>query len=532
MPTIFKKNIKKSTQNTIAFGDTDVFPFPFENLMMRRKPAEYVGVIEEMTKDFKKFFENYPPQFESSLVPAGYQGYRWATQICPFWNTYLLSSLARFSKEIEDSRVPTALNRVHSYRVDNTSPPDSENLFSTNYNWRSFMLESLEQAKNSKYVVITDISEFYRRLYHHRIENSLEQIISGDTPDNIMKILNVFSRGSSYGIPIGGPAARIISEIVINQIDVLLASKRIRACRFADDFHLFTDSEEDSYRAIQSLSEMLILNQGLTLQKSKTRIMPAAEFVASFPKHLIPGSTPDTDRERLFSMSLNYDPYSPTAEQDYEALKSSLGEIDFLSLLNDELQKSQVHSPTIIKLIKALRLTGGRVRANAIKTIFDNISILYPVFSSLMIVIDGIINDLDQPEKDLICNKLIELAEGGSYILGLDIHKSFAVRVLRRVNDHRVSAIFTAWFETGPQFLKRDIIIALVCNNNWLQLSDIKNRITGESPWVRRALIVASYSLGDEGKHWREKLNLTPFELFVRDAAADLKSSSELELLM
>jgi len=231
-------------------------------------------------------------------------------------------------------------------------------------------------------------------------------------------------------------------------------------------------------------------------------------------------------------MALNYDPYSPTAEQDYVALKLSLGQIDFLSLLNEELQKSQAHGPTIIKLIKVLKLSQGRVRADAIKTIFDNISILYLVFSNLMIVVDSIMSDLDPPEKALVFEKLISLAESGSYILGLDIHKSFAVRILRKMNDHRVNAIFTSWYEVGAPFLKRDIIIAFVCSNNWFQLSDIKNRMTGESPWVRRAMIVASYVLGDEGKHWRDKLNFTPFKTFVRDSAARLKDGSDLGSLM
>lgn len=530
MPEIHKKNIKKAVKNIIAYGDTDVFAFPFENILIRRNSEKFIASIEDLASNFNKYIETYPPQFESGLVPAGYQGYRWATQICPFWNAYFLSAVLRYANEIEAARLAPSLNIVHSYRLDLGG--EDENLFDNNYNWRSFMLHSYSEAQKSKYVVVTDVSEFYRRLYHHRIENALEQIINTNIPDRIMKILTIFSRGSSYGLPIGGPAARIISELVINQVDHLLVSKRIRNCRFADDFHIFTDSEEDSYRAIQSLSEILILNQGLTLQKSKTRIIPSAEFIANFPRHLLPGTEPETDRERLFSMSLNYDPYSPTADDDYESLKKSLGQIDFLGLLNDEIQKSQIHAPTVLKLIKALRITQGKVRLDAIKTIFDSIGILYPVFSHLMIVIDGIKEDLTLEELSVIHEKLIELAEANSHILGLDVHRSFAVRVLRKLNDHRVNAIFSSWFENGSQFLKRDVIIAHVCNNNWLQLSDIKNRMTGDSPWVRRAMIVASYVLRDEGRHWRDKQNFNLFDAFVRDGAATLHQNAELGVLM
>ena len=42
---------------------------------------------------------------------------------------------------------------------------------------------------------------------------------------------------------------------------------------------------------------------------------------------------------------------------------------------------------------------------------------------------------------------------------------------------------------------------------NWnchFWLIDIKNQFTTMTSWERRAFIYASYSLGDEGNHWRK----------------------------
>ena len=530
MPEIPKKYIKRSTKNIVSFGDTDVFPYPFENILIRRNQSGFVDLIEQISCNFDDYFTNMPPQFESTLVPVGYQGYRWATQICPFWNAYLLSAVLRHADEIEDARISTDLKSVHSYRIDR----DAENpdIFDKNYNWRSFMLESHQLAQRTNFIVVTDISEFYRRIYHHRIENSLEQAIKSNIPDKIVKLLKRFSRGSSYGLPIGGPAARVISELVINQIDHLLISKGIEYCRFSDDFHVFTQTEEEAYKAIQLLSELLILNQGLTLQKSKTRILPTSEFISTFPQHILPGSIPRTDRERLYSLSLNFDPYSPTAEDDYEKLKSSLSSIDFLSLLNEELSKSQVHAPTVAKLIRGLKATEGRVRTSAIKTVMEGASILYPVFSLLLIVLNAIKNDLKEEDFHLICNKLLELSESDSYIMSLDIHKCFAVRILRSFADYRIYALFDQWFQYGSPVLRRDIITAYVAQKAWQQLSDLKNRLTGESPWERRALIVGSYVLGEEGKHWRQAQSFNLFEEFVRDEAIKLNNTDDLGVLI
>ncbi len=529
MPEIFKKNIKRAVANVISFGDTDVFPHSFENILIRQNREEFVNVIETVSLDFDTHIETHTPQFESTLVPAGYNGYRWVTQIDPFWNAYLLASIIRHGSDIEVVRLPASQKHVHSYRFDEDESKDT--LYLPNNNWHSFMAESHLRAQSSKYVVITDISEFYRRIYHHRLENALNRSCEGNVPKKILKLLTKFSGGSSYGIPVGGPASRMLAELVLNQTDQLLVARGISFCRFVDDFHIFSDTEQDAYKAIQVLSELLITNQGLSLQKSKTRIIPSNEFIATFPKHLLPDSKPQTDRERLFSLALNFDPYSPSAQEDFEALKASLGQIDFLALLNEELTKSQAHAPTITKLIKALKVTKGKLRSQAIATLLENLEILYPVLSQLLIVLSTIIEEIEPEDKKAISEKLLSLIEEKSYLIELDVHKCYAIKILARYNDYRVDAVFTEWLNHGSPFLKRDIIIGFVARNGWDHLSDLKNRVAGETPWVRRAMIAASYGLGDEGKHWRQAQNFNVFEKFTQDSASRLGKEKLGELL-
>lgn len=520
MPEIFKKNIKRAVSNVISYGDTDVFPHSFENILVRRKKDEFITVVEELSGDFKKYLKDSPPQFESTLVPAGYNGYRWVTQIDPFWNSYLLASIIRHGEDIEKERLPTAGKQIHSYRFEATE--DNEALFQSEFNWHSFMVESYARSQTCKFVVITDISEFYRRIYHHRLENALSRSCKGHIPKQIIRLLTKFSNGTSYGIPVGGPASRIMAELLLNQIDHLLVARGISFCRFVDDFHIFAESEQDAYKAIQILSELLITNQGLSLQKSKTRIIPSGEFIATFPAHLKPDAIPRTDRERLFSLALNYDPYSPNATEDYESLKNSLDQIDFLSLLNEELAKSQVHAPTISKLIKALKITHGKIRSQAIATLMENLDILYPVFSQLLIVLYSIIDEIDEIERKLISDKLIFLIHENSYLMELDVHKCYSIKILAKYNDYSVDAIFTKWLNDGTSLLKRDVIIGFVARGGWNHLSDFKNKTTGQTPWVRRAMIAASYGLKDEGKHWRDAQHFNIFEKFTQECTSSM----------
>jgi hypothetical protein len=52
----------------------------------------------------------------------------------------------------------------------------------------------------------------------------------------------------------------------------------------------------------------------------------------------------------------------------------------------------------------------------------------------------------------------------------------------------------------------------------WAWLSDLKNSFRTLSPTERRAFVIASYVMSDEGRHWRQHISreLTSFEDLVR----------------
>ena len=54
-------------------------------------------------------------------------------------------------------------------------------------------------------------------------------------------------------------------------------------------------------------------------------------------------------------------------------------------------------------------------------------------------------------------------------------------------------------------------------------LSNLKNEFRTLSTWERRAFIIASYSLNDEGSHWRRNIagEFSPFEALVRQWASE-----------
>src|SRR5262249_4871343 len=116
-----------------------------------------------------------------------YSGFRWAAQIDSVWNAYLLALVALIGEDIERARVPIEKNAVFSYRFQ----PDiaTGQLFSTNIGWVQYQEHSIGLAKNFDYVLQCDISDFYPRIYHHRLENALKRTTANDEVVRRIKIL-------------------------------------------------------------------------------------------------------------------------------------------------------------------------------------------------------------------------------------------------------------------------------------------------------------------------------------------------------
>jgi hypothetical protein len=345
-----------AVKNITKLGDTDVFPFPIENHIFYDKSTDVINILNNIHNNFDEMLMKVPPVHVKSLSVVGYSGFRSSTQIDPFWNAYFLSLVIAIGKDIERVRIPVNKKMIFSYRF---KPDKSEGyLFDREIGWTQFHENSIEKARNYTFVLSTDIADFYPRIYHHRLENALKKATNNtEIIKRIMELLSRFSEGVSYGLPIGGPAARLLSELLLNRTDRLLISENISFCRWVDDYHLFADSREEAYEYLVSLSEMLLINEGLSLQRNKTRIMSKEEFLST--SRFAEENEPDTEEEiqsrNLAKLRLKYDPYSPTADEDYELLKEELKKFDIVGLLAREMRKSRIDESITRRLVQSVK---------------------------------------------------------------------------------------------------------------------------------------------------------------------------------
>ena len=147
--------ITAALRNVAEHGDTDIFSFPFENLLFRDRPSDSVALIQAIHAKRDHWLSVYPPETMRSLTQVGYAGFRWATLIDPFWNCYYLSLVLSIADKIESVRVPEADKTVFSYRF---QWQDTDAKIFKDSTWIDFRNQCLLLSNDYPVVVQTDIS--------------------------------------------------------------------------------------------------------------------------------------------------------------------------------------------------------------------------------------------------------------------------------------------------------------------------------------------------------------------------------------
>ena len=528
-----KEYFEKAVKNIAKYGDTDIFPFPFERYIFEEKQESAVKLLEAIHSDFENSLSSEPPSTIEEMVPVGYFGFRKATMIEPFWNAYFLGLVISLAESIELKRVNEAENTVFSYRYKWNE--EKHSLFKDS-TWLDYKRQCVENSANCNYVIQTDIADFYPRVNHHKLENELRRLDNNslDTTKKIMKVLSKFTNTISYGLPVGGPASRILAELALRHVDEHLRNNDIKFCRYVDDYTIFCDSESQAYKDILFLTQKLA-NDQLSLQKTKTKIMSSTEFL-EIHQFLGPSTQESSsDEQKLLNISIRFDPYSNTAEEDYESTKDAIAEIDIIGILSKEINKTRVDQVVTKQAINAIKVLDTTKQLEAIQVLLDenNLVTLTPVFTTILRAFRGIYENLPKHGQQSIDRALLELFHKNHYLTKVELNISYIVQILSISMTDEKTMFFSKTFDSivNP-FIRRQIIVAM---SNWgcdFWLSDMKNSFNNSSVWERRAIIYSSFYLNDEGKHWRShnKALFSSQETFLTEWFGDRKQKNKVVL--
>lgn len=514
--------LKLAVKNVATFGDTDVFPSPLDRFPCQDTPEIMVEMLEKVRASFDQNLAESPPENIDTLASLGYTAFRWVTQIDPMWNLYYLSLVLSIAEKIESKRLSVSENCVFSYRY---QPNFKTGHLFADITWRHYKQSALEKSKHFPFVLVADVADFYTRISHHRLENEITRL--GTTKEElrqIMALISQFSKTRSYGLPVGGPASRILAELALNPIDLHLNRRGIHFCRYVDDFHIFAESKKQAFSHLIFLSQILF-NEGLSLQKTKTRILTSEEL-RDASKHLDLAEVEDISalppEAKLMRISVRYDPYSPTADDDYDELKKVVSSIDIVGILSREISKTNIDTQITKQAISAVRALEPEVRAGAIAALLDagNLETLAPVFSNVMKLLRNLYVDFDDDTKELADSVMLKLLTEESHLVENDLNLTFMLQVFgQRHSAAKESRLMGLYDKTRSSLVRKEIILIMAKWGITYWLSDLLRRFGSLTKWERKAFIVASFYMTDEGEHWQKhtKKTLSKSEVIIRE---------------
>ncbi len=496
------------------YGDTDIFPVPFEFEAIRH-------CWDTWLRDFlsKQDVHQYDARiYRQCLSPKHRFGFRISTQLDPLDTLIYTALVYDIGVEIEAQRVPAKRHIVHSYRFN----PDSNGwFFDRQYGYDSFInrCKQLSNAGDYSWIVVADIADFFPRIYSHPLENALYACTSSKAhATTIKKLLSQWNFTVSHGIPVGQAASRLLAELVISDIDKALLSEQKTYCRFSDDFRIFCKDPRDAHESLAFLANVLFENHGLTLQQHKTVILPVHDFQE---KYLETGSSRErkslTQRFKQILEDIGIEDWYE--EIDYDDLdKEVQEEIDSLNLggiLDEQIELGAGLDLNITRFV--LRRLAQINDANCVGPVLENLEVLYPVFKDVLSYVTSI-RRVDAKYRRKLGKYLIGLIQQ-SIVGHLEYHKCWILNTFTQGEEWDNQDAFAALYNTNTDPLsRRELILALgrAGKDHWFRTR--KRDVFQLEPWERRAFLAAASCLpGDESKHWYHSIDrrLDPLERAV-----------------
>ena len=189
--------------------------------------------------------------------------------------------------------IPTVIDRVIEQAITQVLTPIFDPLFSENsYGFRpnrrceQAIIKLLEYFNDGYlWIVDIDLEKFFDNVPQDKLMSFVGRIIhDGDTESLIRKYLKagVMNRGkyesTEIGTPQGGNLSPLLSNIMLNELDKELESRRLRFTRYADDVVIVLKSKAAATRVMYSITDWIERKLGLKVNATKTKVTPPSKL--------------------------------------------------------------------------------------------------------------------------------------------------------------------------------------------------------------------------------------------------------------
>ena len=139
----------------------------------------------------------------ATFAPKSRLNIRRVLLLHPFDLLVYTALVLQLRDDINAARLPRRLKRLFSYRADAAPDGALYNEVPSYSDFKDCVTRKAQRSRNG-FVGITDIADFYPRIYQHRLVNAL-QSASGSSKYGYIRVLEKtlsrFADGASYGIP-------------------------------------------------------------------------------------------------------------------------------------------------------------------------------------------------------------------------------------------------------------------------------------------------------------------------------------------
>lgn len=485
-----RESIEWSIKHILTQHDTDLFP------RLREMDAVYCNqqkIIDYLSNiDIGAYCWKENRRF---IIPKAENSYRIATQLHLLDSIMLASIIFEFGEKIESHRIPISENRVFNYRF---KPNANGLLYNTQIGWDSFWKRCIKKSTGYNYVVYLDISDFYNQIYHHTVEQQLDECgFDKEATRSIINFLGNITQKVSRGIPIGPHAVHLLAELTMIPIDQSLQSKGIDFCRFSDDIVLFAKDKTDAKIIIYKVAEILDKQQRLVLQQQKTKIFQTAEFILHC-NSMIDNNPINADEQNIIRVLGQY------SDNPYASISHSILSKSELNLFTKEKVEGIINgiiegSPIdYVKLRWFFRRLAQVGCDGAVEICLLKYETLLPALNDMILYFLAVSNesntqllDLGSRLSDLLENRLIKSNEFFQIVI---------INLFGSTGKFNHIDKLISKYNCSSENIKREIIYASIPSSSSAWIRELKESYPTMSKWCKRAYIMATSILPKDEK--------------------------------
>jgi hypothetical protein len=493
---ISEASVRRAINHLGALGDTDLFPRLPEMRCFLERPGSIAKDCEKL--NIGQYTPTGPVE---TLTPKSWLGFRIAHQLTASDNVIYLAALLDCAPHLEAARLPKDDNEAFAYRY---VEGEATRIFEGARGYHQWLahLSDFGGPDNpfaeDRPAIVTDISDFYQRIYFHRIENVLQDAGCPRGPAELIKKVIKTSRArQSYGLPVGTAASRLLAECLLHDTDMLLKNMGVKFTRYVDDFRIAVPPGMEAHSILCRIAEHLMVTEGLSLNVTKTKLTSVQDIEKGSKARLQDVFTSVELEKMQAFISLSYGDDDEPIDDD--AIANPFLTSSILQLRLDTIGDKKGIDLSVFKaILRALRFLPG---IDALNLIEKHADLLYYVPREFCLVLNAASKQADFP-ADAVKKRVLELlalppfadlAYVRSWLLNLFVDGTLPVSM----SDWNGYDFGRSIIERRAQFFLR----GLAADRPFFRA--LKTQLGSLSEWDKPAALMSGMCLPfDEYKNW------------------------------